>query len=305
MSVPEYTDGKVVIPAELDLAGLKDKSVLITGGGSGLGLAYANAFAKAGAFVTIVDFNKDAGQAAEKALAPKAVFVPCDVRKWEDQVAAFEAAVIKSPRKSLDIVIANAGTIGRDDLYTFDDPGNGPPAKPELRTVDVNLYGTLYTAKLALHYFRRQPLSPEHDRCLIIKGSIAAYADQPGSPQYNVSKWGARGLFRNLRRTVHRENIRVNFVAPWYVRTPILSEKIIEYLEGKGVHFATVDDCARAMLNIASDTTIHGRAFGIVPRVEAPQGYMDLEHDDYQEGDFMKGWQETVLATAQSIVDLA
>lgn len=47
-----------------------------------------------------------------------------------------------------------------------------------------------------------------------------------------------------------------------------------------------------------------GRALGVVPRQEAPNGLMDLTHDDYQEGDFMKGWQETVLKSAQSIVDL-
>lgn len=52
-------------------------------------------------------------------------------------------------------------------------------------------------------------------------------------------------------------------------------------------------------------TTKKGRAFGVVPREESPSGYMDLDHDDYQSGDFMKQWQETVLDTAQSIVDLA
>lgn len=89
--------------------------------------------------------------------------------------------------------------------------------KPDLRIIDINLIGMTYTAKLAMHYFRRQPVSPSRDRCLIIKASIAAYADQPGSPQYNIAKWGARGLMRNLRRTAWKENIRVNLVAPWYV----------------------------------------------------------------------------------------
>jgi NAD(P)-dependent dehydrogenase (short-subunit alcohol dehydrogenase family) len=73
----------------------------------------------------------------------------------------------------------------------------------------------VYTSKLAIHYFRRQPLEVSRDRCLIIKASIAAYTDQPGSPQYNTSKWGVRGLMRNLRRTVWKENIRVSLVAPW------------------------------------------------------------------------------------------
>ncbi|KAF7557421.1 hypothetical protein G7Z17_g638 [Cylindrodendrum hubeiense] len=277
------------------------RGLITVQGASGLGKAYTKAFTEAGAFVTIGDYDEIAGKATEKEFSPNAKFVKCDVRDWDDQVAVFDTALSVSPQKSIDIVIANAGVVGADDLNTLEDPSK-PPVKPNLRIIEVNLLGTAYTAKLALHYFRRQPQDSSRDRCLIIKGSVAAYADQPGSPQYNISKWGARGLFRNLRRTAWREGIRVNFTAPWYVRTPILSDRIIQYLESKGVNFATVDDCARAMLHIASDKEINGRAFGIVPREEAPEGYMDLEHDDYQEGDFLLGWQEIVLATAESIV---
>ncbi|KAH6977416.1 short chain dehydrogenase reductase [Ilyonectria sp. MPI-CAGE-AT-0026] len=304
MSIPQYHDnGPIKATSEINLNSLRGKSVIITGGASGLGKAYATAFANAGAFVTIGDFDEIAGKATEKELSPNAKFVKCDVRDWDQQVAVFDAALAYSPHKSIDVVIANAGVVGADDLNNLDDPSQ-PPVKPNLRIVEINLIGTAYTAKLALHFFRRQPQDPSRDRCLIIKGSVAAYADQPGSPQYNISKWGARGLFRNLRRTAWREGIRVNFVAPWYVRTPILSDKVIQYLESKGVNFATVDDCARAMVHIASDKDINGRALGIVPREEASEGYMDLQHDDYQDGDFLKGWQEIVLATAESIVTI-
>jgi NAD(P)-dependent dehydrogenase (short-subunit alcohol dehydrogenase family) len=148
-------------------------------------------------------------------------------------VRVFEAAVQNSPHKSCYIVIANAGIVGPDDLYTLQRNSNllnrhaeqgmticsidpyGPLAKPNLNIVEINLIGTIYTTKLAMHYFRRQPLDASRDRCLIIKASIAAYIDNAGSPQYNISKFGARALMRNLRRTVWEENIRVNLVAPW------------------------------------------------------------------------------------------
>lgn len=58
-------------------------------------------------------------------------------------------------------------------------------------------------------------------------------------------------------------------------------------------------------VTISLRPSLIGRAFGIVPKEMASLGCLDLEHDDYQEGDFMKGWQETVLETAQSVVDLA
>lgn len=46
-------------------------------------------------------------------------FIKCDVRDWADQVSVFEAAVQNSPSKSCDIVIANAGIVGADDLFTL------------------------------------------------------------------------------------------------------------------------------------------------------------------------------------------
>ncbi|KAK9777150.1 putative Short chain dehydrogenase reductase [Seiridium cardinale] len=304
MSVPEYKDtGAVDVSQRFEIDKLIDRSVIITGGASGLGLAYTKAFVNAGAFVTIADYDELAGRKVEADLAPKAKFMKCDVRSWDEQVAVFEAAVTASPFKSIDVVIANAGVFGADDLNTLQDPSQ-PPIKPDLRIMETNLIGTAYTANLAMHYFRRQAPNIPQDRCLIIKGSIAAYADQPGSPQYNMSKWGARGLFRNLRRISWRHNIRVNFVAPWYVRTPILADSVIEHLASKGVKFARVEDCTRAMLNIVADEGINGRSFGIVPREEAPEGYMDMNHDDYHEGDFLMDWQKIVLATSEPIVSM-
>lgn len=47
-------------------------------------------------------------------------FVKCDVRDWDQQVAVFDAALENSPHKSIDIVIANAGVVGADDLNNLD-----------------------------------------------------------------------------------------------------------------------------------------------------------------------------------------
>jgi NAD(P)-dependent dehydrogenase (short-subunit alcohol dehydrogenase family) len=58
---------------------------------------------------------------------------------------------------------------------------NGPPTKPGLDIVKVNLEGTFYTWKLAVHYFRQQPDNDERDRCFIITGSMTAYIDSPVS----------------------------------------------------------------------------------------------------------------------------
>ncbi|KIW80819.1 hypothetical protein Z517_07436 [Fonsecaea pedrosoi CBS 271.37] len=167
--------------------------------------------------------------------------------------------------------------------------------------MEINLMGLLYTVKLALHYFRRQPVDSDRDRCLILKSSLAGYVDLPGSIQYNSSKFGVRGVMRSLRRTSWKENIRVNLVAPWYIRTPILSQKVQDFLDGKGVGFALVEDCCRAMLFIASDPTINGRGIGVVSRQHAQEGYMDLDLDDYKAGLYSE-WQQVVLDTAGILV---
>ena len=139
---------------------------------------------------------------------------------------------------------------GVDDVFKLDDP-TSDPIEPNLRIININMIGALYTAKLAMHYFRVAPISPAHDRLLIIQGSLAGYIDQPGSPQYAASKYGCRGLMKSLRRTVGEEGMRVNYIGPWFVRTPLLSEKVVAGLVAKGVQFAELADAGRAVLRLA------------------------------------------------------
>jgi hypothetical protein len=56
---------------------------------------------------------------------------------------------------------------------------NAAPVKPKLNIVNVNLIGTMYTWKLAVHYFRKQPDTDDRDRCFIITGSLVAWIDSP------------------------------------------------------------------------------------------------------------------------------
>lgn len=82
-------------------------------------------FVAAGAFVTIADLNEERGNLIEQELntsGNNCVFVKCDIRDWNDQKNMFETAKCKSPHKSVDVVIANAG-ISRasgDSLWSLD-----------------------------------------------------------------------------------------------------------------------------------------------------------------------------------------
>jgi NAD(P)-dependent dehydrogenase (short-subunit alcohol dehydrogenase family) len=108
----------------------------------------------------------------------KCCFVKCDTRSWDDQVRMFEAAISKSPSKSVDVVIGNAG-VGRgsgDPMMSLEDPSS-TPTKPSMHIIDINLIGVMYSLKLAIHYFRRCPIDDSRDRLFIFGGSIAGYVD--------------------------------------------------------------------------------------------------------------------------------
>ena len=128
----------------------------------------------------------------------------------------FKSAFANSPSKSVDIVVANAGITYADPMFQLEDPDTDPE-KPDFKILDINLYGVMYTAKLALHYFQKHPLDDKHDRCLIVQTSIAAYIDLPGAMQYQVSKYGGRGLMVCTRQRTGLEGVRVNTICPWYV----------------------------------------------------------------------------------------
>ena len=93
------------------------------------------------------------------------------------------------------------------------------PKKPKLRTIDVNITGTLYTTKLASHYYIKQngqkPSASQEDTCLILIGSGAAFLDCLRVPQYSATKWAMRGIMHALRRTAHYYGSRVNVISPW------------------------------------------------------------------------------------------
>jgi NAD(P)-dependent dehydrogenase (short-subunit alcohol dehydrogenase family) len=189
-------------------------------------------------------------------------------------------------------VIANAGISGPDPIY-INDATLDEPVEPKLSVLDVNLIGVMYTTKLALHYFQAQ--TPHHDTLLVFQGSIAGYGDQQGTPQYSAAKWALRGLMRGLRRTAWQHNTRVAYIAPWAVRTRILSPAIVAHVEKLGMEFATVEDAASAVMRIACDSRISGRTLAIVPRSWVKNGYVDYDLDDYPE--------EHPLGKAQAIGD--
>lgn len=207
MPVPKYSySGPIDHTLPIDRTKVKDKSVIVTGGANGMGETCLRAFVAAGAFVTFGDVNErgyEVEQELNAAHGNCCKFVKCNIQDWEEQKTMFETARQFSPAKSVDIVLANAG-ISRssgDSMWVLDgelhqtrlivfqtplltilsDP-DGEAQKPSLNIVNTNLIGSLYTFKLAVHYFRKQPDHESRDRCFIITGSMnGGWIDSPVS----------------------------------------------------------------------------------------------------------------------------
>jgi NAD(P)-dependent dehydrogenase (short-subunit alcohol dehydrogenase family) len=143
-------------------------------------------------------------------------FVKCDTTFWEDQVCLFDEAKSFSDNGSIHYVVANAGITKQDDVFAYNAAG---PEKPDLKIIDVDINGVLFTAKLAAHCFISQngevETAQQEDTCLVLISSGAGYLDCPRAPQYQTAKYGMRGIMHSLRRTMHHYGSRINIIAPW------------------------------------------------------------------------------------------
>lgn len=267
------------------------KSVLITGGASGMGLVTSKAFAAAGALVTIVDIKPDqtAGDALTKSFdhSGNVTFANCDTTKPDLLKKAFEDAASRSKDGTLDIVALFAGVAdpyNLVDLVKAVPEGKQPdPAALDVSNIDVNLKGTFYSSYLALHYLSKgtQGSGKKSDKSLILCGSLTGYLDGTPFSSYVATKFGIRGLFRTIRGPAFAElGVRCNLLAPWGIMTPMLEPlfapmKEAGISEGKGMSFAKLEQVVEAVFQMSTDQSMVGRAIGVLP-----EGNYDLEDDE-------------------------
>jgi len=188
------------------------KVALITGAGSGIGLYTARQLKKDGWEISIADLNQKSGQAAAEEVG--GIFTQVDVTSYASQAKAFEHTWEEYGR--IDFVFANAGILDVEDFYAVSQ--TLPPAEPSLLTSKVSCDGAIYTAFLALHYFRQNPVK---ECSLIITSSASALYEAAILPIYCAAKYAVIGLVRSLGKELQKENIRVNAILPGAVPTNI------------------------------------------------------------------------------------
>jgi NAD(P)-dependent dehydrogenase (short-subunit alcohol dehydrogenase family) len=177
---------------------LEGKTAVITGGGSGIGLASARRFIEEGAFVFLFGRRQDALDAAVSELGGQARAVSGSVTELADLDRLF--AAVKAERGGLDILFANAG---------FGELSPLSEITPEHydRAFDINVRGLLFTVQKGL------PLMSAGGS-IILTGSSAGSTGLPSFSVYSATKAAVRSFARGWAQDLRGTNIRVNVLSP-------------------------------------------------------------------------------------------
>uniref|UniRef100_Q07JY2 Short-chain dehydrogenase/reductase SDR n=1 Tax=Rhodopseudomonas palustris (strain BisA53) TaxID=316055 RepID=Q07JY2_RHOP5 len=217
---------------------LKDVSVLITGGGSGLGAATARAMAAKGAKVAVLDMNKDN---AEK-VAAEIGGVACVGDVSEEAPVKEAIAKAEAANGVIRVLVNCAGiggavkTVGKQGAYPLDHFS---------RIIKVNLIGSFNCIRLVAERMQTAPPIGEERGVCINTASVAAFDGQVGQAAYSASKGGIVGMTLPVARDLASLNIRVMTIAPGLFLTPLLmglSEEAQKSLGAQVPHPARLGD---------------------------------------------------------------
>jgi NAD(P)-dependent dehydrogenase (short-subunit alcohol dehydrogenase family) len=187
---------------------LQDKNAFITGGASGIGLEIARRLRKAGANVVIADLQDGSAVASEIG----GDYLQLDVSSSE-QVNAVLAAAVHQLGK-LDILINNAGIGGKDGV-NIEDSEEALTRK----LFEVNTMGVY-------HGLKHGPQHMNNGGCIINTASLGASMVFPGSGPYSASKAAVSNFTTMAAAELASRQIRVNAVAPSFIRTPMAMDDI-------------------------------------------------------------------------------
>jgi NADP-dependent 3-hydroxy acid dehydrogenase YdfG len=205
-----------------------DPVFLITGASSGIGAATARHAAAAGYRVVLGARSTDKLEAlaAELGGEARAIAVPTDVTRWEDNEAIVAAALDRFGR--LDVAFANAGA-ARGWLEETPEHWRD--------MVMTNVLGAAYTVRAAI------PALKESKGHVLITGSVAGRRVLPGS-LYSVTKWAVTAMGEAVRADLNDTGIRTTLIEPGMVDTP--------FFDNPGEGRLEPDDIARAVIYAVS-----------------------------------------------------
>jgi 2-keto-3-deoxy-L-fuconate dehydrogenase len=195
----------------MSLFSLKDKVVVVTGSGSGIGKAIAQIFAQQGAIVNILDFNQAAGELVASEIVQasgKASFFQVNVSIQSDVDNVFAQIIDK--HKKIDILVNSAGVAHIGNLETTSEADFD-------RIYQVNIKG-IYNAMHAVVPFMKK----EKHGIILNIASVAATVGIPERFAYSMSKGAVISMTQSVAKDFIKEGIRCNSVSPGRVHTPFV-----------------------------------------------------------------------------------
>jgi len=193
---------------------LSGKAALVTGGGSGIGLATALAFLREGARVTISDVSDERGREAVSAAAAggfEARFVRGDVSREADARRMVDETVRGLGR--IDVLFNNAGILIEKPVHELSE-------EEWDRILGINLKGVFLVSKHAVPYMMRQ-----RGGAIVNTGSVNSIVGDLGDPAYCASKGGVALLTKAMALDYAPHGIRVNAVCPGWVETRMFQQE--------------------------------------------------------------------------------
>jgi NAD(P)-dependent dehydrogenase (short-subunit alcohol dehydrogenase family) len=237
---------------------VEGQAAIVSGGGSGLGRATAQALAAVGAKVAILDINEAA--AAEAARETGGLAVTVDVTDAGSAEAAFAAAHERHGPARIAVNCAGIGTAGR--IVGRDGP---LPLDAFRRVIEVNLIGSFNVMRLAAAEMSSlEPLADGERGIIVSTASAAAYEGQIGQAAYSASKGGIVALTLPAARELARYGVRVVAIAPGLFDTPMLQGLAQNIRDGLAAsvpfpnRLGRPEEYAALVLHLCGNTMING-----------------------------------------------
>lgn len=196
------------------------RSALVTGGASGLGLATAQRLLAAGYGVVLADLDSSPGESAAAALGPDISFVASDITEPDGLTDALDRATALAPLRA---VVHCAGR-GSDRLRILDRDGAPGDLDSFANVVQINLVGTYNVLRQSASCMSQNELVDDQRGAIVLTASVAAFDGQVGQTSYAAAKAGVHGLTLVAARDLASWKIRVNTIAPGVFDTPMLAK---------------------------------------------------------------------------------
>ena len=191
----------------LDFFNLNGKVAIVTGGNTGIGMAYAEALAKAGADLLVTSFDDNINEIKEivEGIGRKIVFVKGDLTKEECREEVISKCL--ETYSKIDILVNNAGTIRRAPLLEY-------KAEDWQAVMDINLNAVYHLSQKVAKLMVEQKSGK-----IINIASMLAFQGGKFVPPYTASKHGVAGITKAFANELAAHNVQINAIAPGYIET--------------------------------------------------------------------------------------